>query len=260
MVSYFRDIWACRFFWLALVRMDLRLRYRRSVLGLGWSLLQPLAMMLILCSVFCSLMGIPWQELAPHLLTGLAVWNFFLGCTLQGCTSFFTNESYIRQCPLPMAIYPLRTVLGNSFHFLMAFIVVVIVHSVVHTMHPRTICLNLIPVFALYFVFAWSLATIAGLINVYFQDTQHLLEVGFQILFYITPILFPDKIVKERGLEWLVNLSPFTPFLRILRRPLTDGLTAPWEVWAQAGLTTLIAALLASLLMNRLSKKLIFHL
>jgi ABC-type polysaccharide/polyol phosphate export permease len=205
-------------------------------------------------------MGLPWQELAPHLLTGLAVWNFFLGSTLQGCSSFFTNESYIRQCPLPMAIYPLRTVLANSFHFLMAFLVVVGVHTAVHPIHPKTIALNLIPVFALYFIFAWSLATVAGLINVYFQDTQHLLEVGFQILFYLTPILFPDKIVRERGLEWLTNLSPFTPFLRILREPLANGLTAPWEVWAQALGTAAVAATLAGLLMNRLSKKLIFHL
>src|SRR5215470_7728194 len=101
MISYFGAIWNCRHFWLSLVRMDLRTRYRRSVLGLGWWLLQPLAMAAILCVVFSNFLKVSWQSYVPHLLTGLVCWNFILACALQGCQSFFQGEAYIRQCPLP---------------------------------------------------------------------------------------------------------------------------------------------------------------
>src|SRR5437868_12179456 len=75
MGNYLAAIWRCRFFWLSLVKMDLRTRYRRSVLGMGWSLLHPIAMTCTICLVF----GKMWQQdvvkFIPHLLGGLACWN-----------------------------------------------------------------------------------------------------------------------------------------------------------------------------------------
>src|SRR4051794_29739629 len=112
MQSYLASVWHYRHFWLSLVRMDLRTRYRRSLLGVGWSLLQPLTMTVILCLVFGAILKVDTQTYVPHLLTGLVLWNFVLGCAPQACQTFFLSESYIRQCPLPLAVYPLRTALG----------------------------------------------------------------------------------------------------------------------------------------------------
>src|SRR5947209_6351476 len=133
MVEYLRSIWRCRFFWFNLVRMDLRTRYRRSVLGMGWSLLHPIAMTAIFCVVFQTLM-MPEEGVAvyaPYLLAGLATWNFIMSSTMQGCYCFFLGESYIRQYPAPMAIYPLRTALGAFIHFLIALSVVVVMVCVI---------------------------------------------------------------------------------------------------------------------------------
>src|SRR4051794_19243880 len=100
MLIYLSAIWNCRYFLLSLVRMDLRTRYRRSLLGLGWSLLQPLAMTGILSLVFKPLLGMDITYI-PHLLSGLVCWNFIVFCGGQGCQCFFQGEAYIRQCPLP---------------------------------------------------------------------------------------------------------------------------------------------------------------
>src|SRR5262249_55714639 len=127
MIGYLGSIWRCRYFWLSLVKMDLRTRYRRSVLGMGWSLLDPIAMTVILCVVFQKLM-MPeggGGEYAPYLMAGLAAWNFLMTATTQGCGCFFQGESYIRQHPAPLAIYPLRTALGALIHFFMALLVVI---------------------------------------------------------------------------------------------------------------------------------------
>src|SRR4051794_24711565 len=111
MIRYVKDIWRCRYFWLSLVKMDLRTRYRRSILGIGWSLLHPIAMTIILCLVFSTSFGVPIKDFAPDLMAGLATWSYILTVALNGGQSFFQGESYIRQHPAPVAVYPLRTVL-----------------------------------------------------------------------------------------------------------------------------------------------------
>src|SRR5438034_66636 len=125
MLIYLSAIWNCRYFLLSLVRMDLRTRYRRSLLGLGWSLLQPLAMACVLFVVFQMLTRVETGEYVPHLLSGLACWNFLVACGVQGCHCFFQAEPYIRQCPLPLAIYPLRTAISALFHLATGLVVVI---------------------------------------------------------------------------------------------------------------------------------------
>src|SRR5262245_11940489 len=127
MGNYLAAIWRCRYFWMSLVRMDLRTRYRRSVLGMGWSLLHPIAMTAVLCAVFHVIFkpaqGVAWY--APFLLAGLACWQFIVTVTTNGCQCLFQGEAYIRQYPAPMAIYPLRTALGGTVHFGIALAVVI---------------------------------------------------------------------------------------------------------------------------------------
>src|SRR5580700_4749353 len=102
MGNYLQAIWRCRYFWLSLVKMDLRTRYRRSILGMGWSLLHPIAMTAIICTMFHQIMGVNILEYGPFLLAGLACWQFIIGATIQGCQSLFQGESYIRQYPAPI--------------------------------------------------------------------------------------------------------------------------------------------------------------
>src|SRR5690349_18791936 len=94
MTAYLQGMWRCRYFWLSLVKMDLRARYRGSVFGLGWSLLHPVAMTIIFTTIFCRLFHQDPRYYAPYVLTGLAFWNFLLQSTLQGCDAFFRGESY----------------------------------------------------------------------------------------------------------------------------------------------------------------------
>ena len=103
---------------MALVRIDLKNRYRRSLLGVGWSLLHPILMTIVLCTVFGQFFHRgDLKTYAPFLLSGLIFWNFITTAMNQGCLCFFLGESYIRQHPAPLAIYPLRTTLGAGIHF-----------------------------------------------------------------------------------------------------------------------------------------------
>lgn len=266
MLGYMQEIWRCRYFWSSLVRMDLRTRYRRSILGLGWSLLNPIMMTAVLCTVFCPLTGLSWTEYAPYILGGMACWQLFSSAVLQGCTAYYQNESYIRQQPMPLAIYPLRVVLGATIHFLIALGVVVVfvytVPSALPTPQPLRLLLSLLPAVALFFVFAWSVAIIAATVNVFFQDTQHLSEVFLQMLFYLTPIIWKTDMLQNRqeAISYLVMLNPISRFLDLVRVPILENRVAPIETYLTVVCCVLVTATTAALLMRRYQKRIIFHL
>ncbi len=136
MTGYFSEIWRLRYFWLALVRVDLRKRYRRSIIGMGWSLLHPIAMTAVLCIVFSQLLSQDIRTFAPFLLTGLTFWAFISATVMDGCQCFLQGESYIRQQPAPLAIYPLRSTLGAGFHFLLGFAIVLVFVWWTHAFAP----------------------------------------------------------------------------------------------------------------------------
>jgi ABC-type polysaccharide/polyol phosphate export permease len=263
MIAYLGAIWRCRYFWASLVKMDLRTRYRRSVLGMGWSLLHPIAMTAILCLVFAHLMnpdgGV--AAYAPFLMAGLATWNFLSSSATQGCACFFQGEPYIRQHPAPLAIYPLRTVLGALIHFCMALVVVV---ALVQFISPTGLNVDvlwcLLPSVLILFLFTWSLATLAGFANVYFQDTQHLCEVGFQILMYTSPVIYYPRILKERGLEWLLAYNPFAAMLELIRAPLVDGKLPSEHAYLFALGTVVVVASAAVVTLARCQRRLVFYL
>jgi lipopolysaccharide transport system permease protein len=262
MIGYLQSIWRCRYFWLSLVKMDLRTRYRRSILGMGWSLLHPIAMTIIFCMVFQHLMmpqdGV--AKYAPFLLAGLATWNLILTSTLQGCGCFFLGESYIRQYPAPLAIYPLRTALGAMIHFLIALTVVIALSWIMQGFGNLPVLWCLVPGVLLLFVFTWSLAMLAGIANVYFQDTQHLCDVGFQILLYVTPILYPPKMLKERGFGWLADFNPFAAFLDLIREPVLEGRVPSVQIFTMTGVTLAVVAGSALFALSRCQRRLIFQL
>jgi lipopolysaccharide transport system permease protein len=261
--TYFKEIWRRRYFWLSLVKVDLRSRYRGSAFGIGWSLLQPIAMTGILCAVFGAWMGAKAVDFAPYLMAGLTFWQFITCSALHGCECFLAGEGYIRQHPAPMAIYPLRTVLGAAFHFTLGFLLVIVLTLICHGagfLGPLAL-LSLIPTFAILLTFGWSLAILFGLANVRFRDLKHISEVGFQALFYLTPIMYYEYVLEgKRYLTLIFHLNPFMPFLHLLRGPICDNAAPSMETFMAAALITLTTACAATLAMYSQERKIIFHL
>lgn len=269
MTQHLRAVWTFRHFWLSLVRMDLRQKYRRSVLGMGWSLVHPIAMAAVFCVVFKDLMKVSdWRAYGCYLLGGFAVWDFLRNSLLSGCTTFVRNESYIRQCPLPYGIYPLRTVMGTAIHFMIALGVVLAMVVVLQPLHPKTHEVvrvwsgipAAVPGILLAFVFAWSIATLAAFATIYFHDTQHLCEVGAQLLFFLTPLMYQREVLDAKGLGWVVDLNPVNVYLELIRMPLTLGETPTAVLYAQGCAISAVALGLAFGTVAWLQKKLIFQL
>ncbi|MCS6977641.1 MAG: ABC transporter permease [Gemmatales bacterium] len=240
MTAYLGSVWSCRYFWLSLVRMDLRNRYRGSVLGIGWSLAHPLAATVVICAVYYKLLKADVTEFVPFLLAGLACWNYLVGVTLSGCQCFVQAEPYIRQHALPLAIYPLRTTLGATVHLALALGVVIALTAALRGLHHPTALLALVPTMALLMLLGWSVGVLAGFVNTVFRDTHHLLEVTFQILFYLSAVIYPKELLYQNGLGWLAACNPLVAFQSLIRDPVLYG---SWPSGSDIALTMAVAGL-----------------
>ena len=259
MTAYFKSIWSTRFFLLSLVKYDLNTRYRRSVLGIGWSLLQPIGMTIVLCTVFHRLFGLDIREFGPFLLAGLSFWSYFTNAVITGCQSFFQAEAYMRQYPAPPAIYPLRVALGSMFHLLMALGIVLILSWILKGFGNLPALVSLIPTLFLLLIFGWSVATLAALANTHFPDAQHLTDLGLQVLFYMTPILYPPDILEAKGLGWVVRYNPIASILDLIREPVLHG---EFPSLAAVGTATVLVAITAGIACTaliKLQRQLVFH-
>jgi ABC-type polysaccharide/polyol phosphate export permease len=260
MTAYVADLWRLRHFWMGLVRNDLRNRYRRSLLGLGWSLLQPIAMTAVLCTVFAGVFGATLSEYAPYLLSGLTFWGFISAASITGCQSFIQGESYIRQHRAPLAIYPLRSTLGAGYHFLIGMGVVLAAVGLFAGYRNPLALVSLVPSLVLIFVFAWSLAICTATLNVLFHDTQHLLDIILQILFYVTPIIYKPEILIQKNLGWAVACNPFAVLLDLVRQPLLSGKLPALSTFGAGVLVTAAMVGLAALLLRWCERRLVFFL
>lgn len=269
MNAYMGAIWDCRFFWLSLVKMDLRSRYRGSVLGLGWSLLHPIAMTAILCLVFKVVFGVELRYYAPYVFVGMTFWGYFSAVLVLGCGCFFLGESYIRQYPAPMAIYPLRTALGSGFHFLIGLVLALVLALVagpppgpgVSRLSQLQALPSLLPSFVLLFLMGWSVAILFGLLTVRFRDTRHLAEIALQGLFYMLPVMIPKESIEGRGrLALVFRCNPLSPFLELLRDPICYGHAPSVTTYVFAASVVLVLFTAALFALRIEERRLIFHL
>ena len=217
-------LWTLRHFWLALVRADVARRYRGSFLGVGWSLVRPLGMTVLFCLVFGQLFDQDVGSYAPYLLVGLTAWQFLVESSLHGCHCFQHGGIYLRQQPVPPALFPLRVVLGTGFHSLLAFALAVFAVCVLKGPPPWHALLTLVPGLLLLFLLGWGLATLFGLLHAHFTDTFYVVELGLQATFFLTPILYPPDSLRERlGLAWMLDVNPLGALLEMIRGPLIAG-------------------------------------
>lgn len=260
MTAYFKSIWSTRFFLFSLIKYDLNTRYQRSILGLGWSLIQPIGMTIVLCTVFHRLFGVDIRDYGPFLLAGIAFWTYFTNSVLTGCQCFFQAEPYMRQYPAPAAIYPMRATLGAMFHFLMALGIVLMLTWVMKGIGNLQTIPILLPALVLFVIFGWSVATLAALANTHFPDAQHLVDLGMQALFYLTPIIYPPDMLNARGLGWLVQYNPIASMLELVRAPILYAQLPSTTAVYTALIMTGTAFGLASYCLTKMQNQLVFKL
>lgn len=198
-----------------LVARDIKIKYRRSVLGVVWTLLNPLLMMIILSIVFSSLFRFEIENFPLYILSGQVIFNFFSGATTDAMSSIIGNAALIKKVYVPKYLFVLSRVFSSFINLLASFSALLLMMLVMRVELNWTVFLAVIPI-ALIAVFSLGVGLLLAAITVKFRDVMHLYSVFTTGLLYLTPVIYPMSILPP-VIKTIVMLNPITNMLQMLR-------------------------------------------
>lgn len=194
-----RELWAYRDLLVNLVRRDLAVRYKRSVLGFLWSFLNPLLMMLVFTIVFMVVRPLSVRSYPLFVLSGLLPWNFLAGALSAAVRSITSNANLIDKVYFPRELLPLSAVLAHLVNFLLSLVVFLPLALLLGANFSAwTLALPLIILIQLLLI--TGLALLLSALNVFYRDTELVLEVALTAWFFLTPIFYELELLPNRTL------------------------------------------------------------
>jgi ABC-type polysaccharide/polyol phosphate export permease len=241
-----------------LVAQQLILRYRRTLLGYLWTLINPLLMMSVMAVVFSTLFKADLKTFAISLFAAMIPWNFFSSVVTQSGSSFINNEGLIKKIYLPKVIFPLSITLALLTYSLLSFLALFAIILALDGMLSWS--LLFLPIsFLLLFLFALGLGLIMSIATVFFRDLQHVILIAMQGLFFLTPILYKHDALAGK-VAWLVGMNPVTPFIALFRAPLIEAALPRGSILLQTVAISSSAMAIGLFVFLRQEKKIVFRL
>lgn len=190
-----------------LVRKGIKLKYRRSYLGVLWSMIEPLLTMIVLAVVFGTLLGYEGKDFPVYILAGRLIYSLFSQSTTNALKSIRQNEGMIKKVYVPKYLYPLSGIVFNYVLFLISLVVLAVVALVLGVMPtPRTL-LAIVPLFVLFLLSA-GIGLILATAGVFFRDLEYLWNVGLMLVMYTCAIFYyPDNILAS-DVSWILEFNP----------------------------------------------------
>jgi lipopolysaccharide transport system permease protein len=223
-----------------LTARNLKVRYRRSVFGFLWSILNPLFNALVLNFVFSTLLGTPIERFGLFITVGLVAWNAFAGSVLESMSTITGSAHMVTRVRFPASVLPISTTLTNMINFVLATPAILIMMLVTRT--PPHIQMVMYP-WALLCLFCFSLgiAFLAAATNVFFRDTRNFLDVLISLWFFLTPIIYNlDAVfVSQWGQRLVYWLNPMASIITLFRHMFYTGY---WDAPTFVLRTTLASA------------------
>ena len=216
-----------------LVLKDLKLKYRGSVLGFLWSLVNPLAMVGVYTLAFKYILGVRQPGFPFFILLGVMAWTFFANSAMLATGALIEGGSLVKAVRFPRAILPLATVLFSLIQYVLTIVTLLPLMFLLYKVPPAG-PLVLFPVFlALQLAFTVGVSLMLAAATTFFRDVRHFVEIGLSMLFWTTPIVYP----LTQAPDWLrpaLLMSPMSPFIVAYQQIFYDGQwPGPW-VWVAA--------------------------
>ncbi|MDO4288416.1 MAG: ABC transporter permease [Eubacterium sp.] len=214
--GYFEKFYKYRHLLKELVSKDIKIKYRRSVLGIAWSVLNPLLMMLVITAVFSHIFKFQIENFPAYYIVGSTIFNFNSEATMLSMNSMLGAAGLIKKVYIPKYIFPMEKVLFSFVNTLFSLIAVAIVLLILQVPVGWTVILFPIPlIYTL--VFSTGLGLILATLNVFFRDTEHLYGVLITAWMYLTPIIYPMEILPTI-MQKLMLLNPLYHYVEYFRQ------------------------------------------
>jgi lipopolysaccharide transport system permease protein len=263
MVRRFAELFQYRELVKNLVIRDLKVRYRNSVLGILWSLLNPLLMTLVFTVVFTLML--PADRNIPaypvFFMCGFLPWSFFASSITGATGSIVNNAPLIKKVYFPREILPLSLVLSNLANFLLSLVVLFAIIFVFRVgLTPAVLMLPLVILAEVMFIL--GLAFILATANVFFRDTQHILEVVILAWFFLTPVFYPITVLPNNahilGITvniqlWVRRLNPMASLIASYRDVLYWGRPTGLDFFLRTLATCLVVLVIGYLVLCHFS-------
>lgn len=247
-----------RFLIRQLVSRDFKTKYKRSILGMVWSFLNPLLTMLVQYFVFSTIFKNDIPFYAAYLLIGVVLFNFFTEVCNMSLYSILGNANLITKVYMPKYIYPLTRVLSSVINLGIALIPLIIVSLIVGVHFQKS------AVLALYFlvclmIFSMGMAFILSAAMVFFRDTQFLWSVFSMVWMYATPIFYPESILPPQ-FRFALDINPLYHILKSTRICILDGISPEPNAYIRCMLMALLSLGIGALVFKKSQDKFVLYL
>ena len=199
-----------------LISRDFKVKYRRSVLGVAWSLLNPVLMMLILSAVFSKVLRFDTPNFPLYVMTGQIVFLFFNESTTSANYSIVDSAQLIKKVYIPKYLFPIEKILFGFVNMLFSLIAIFIMLLIFGIPFNWSMLLFPVPLIAL-LMFTLGFGLILSALCVFFRDLKHLYSVLIMAWLYLTPIIYPLEAVAGSWIKYIVLINPLTWFVEYFR-------------------------------------------
>ncbi|HHF52215.1 MAG TPA: ABC transporter permease [Candidatus Aminicenantes bacterium] len=241
-----------------LIVTELKLRYRESFLGFLWTVLNPLFFLLVLALVFSQIIKFQMENYTIFLFAGMASYLTIQQTVLIATGSIVNNQGLIKKVSVPKIIFPLSNVLARFVDHI-ALVLILLLFMVYFRMDFNWSLISLVPLMLLHFLFSLGFSLLASVVYIRVRDVQHILSIGFQAFFYLSPIIYPAEILPK-GMQKIFLFNPFYYFIQSFRYPIYHGRFPPLMIWSAAFFLTVVVLGLGLWVFYKKEKSFVFQL
>jgi ABC-type polysaccharide/polyol phosphate export permease len=219
-IAEFRQVFAYRDLIKNLVARDLKVRYKRSILGFVWVMLNPLLMMIVIYMVFSQIFkGVP--NYAAYIISGIILWSMFSHSTSTATNAFLANGGLLKKIAVPKIIFPISSVISGLINFCFSLVPLFIIFTLTGT--PLKSSGLLLPLcIAEVLVFSMGIALILSTVVVFFHDVVYIYEFLLLAWMYFSPIFYPVSILPDSIAKWM-QFNPVFHYLSLFRGLIYDA-------------------------------------
>lgn len=256
MQGIFRALWGYRGFIVGSVLREFQSKYRNSLLGVAWTLLNPLALIIVYTVIFSQLMQakLPGVDstfaYSIYLCAGVLTWGLFSEIVGRGQNVFLENANLLKKLSFPRLCLPVVVIANASLNFAIIFGLFT-VFLLLSGNFPGLPYLAVFPVFVILAAFAIGLGITLGVLNVFFRDVGQFFGIFLQFWFWLTPIVYPKNILPEKLIPF-IDLNPMTGLINAFQTILVNKQWPNWNsLWPVAVLAIFLCVIGVSLFRRR---------
>lgn len=247
-MNMLKTLWSYRGFIRGSVQREFQSKYRNSLLGAAWTVINPMAMILVYTVIFAQVMRakLPGVDstfaYSIYLCAGVLTWGLFTEMVSRGQNMFLDNANLLKKISFPRITLPIIVMVNAGLNFAIVF-GLFLVFLVVSGNYPGWVTLAIVPVLVLQIALAMGLGMVLGVLNVFFRDVGQFFGIFLQFWFWLTPIVYPATILPE-SIKPYMAINPMAAVMAAYQGILVNQ---QWPQWASLWPTVLLAAALCLL-------------